>query len=136
MNTISSLLNFIGNTIKNIQTPIVVRATGISVPSASWTQLCKITLPANGKYLLLGMGTGSTVANGSTIAVGLNKVSGTLVDEVLGGTTGSTVGGGAKCVCGYVETDTSTVIELREFLYGSGTTSNALGWIIAIPLKA
>lgn len=116
------------------QVPISANASGLTVPARTYTKLCEVTLPANGKYILLGHGACGAASNDTNISISFNKVSGTTPVLRLGTSSGSTVGGGPKDVVGYVETTTSTVIELREYLYESGTTSAASGWIVAIPI--
>lgn len=135
MLNIKKTLNRLLKQVNGLETVIRSQKADITVPSTTWTQLCKITLPAGGKYLLIAQGASGNITNGSNIAINLYAVSGSLSVAMLGSTTGSTVGGGAKAVVGYVETSADTEIGVREYLYGTGTTSNASGWIVAIPLR-
>ena len=135
MLNVKKTLNRLLKQVNNLETVIRSQKSDITVPSTTWTQLAKVTLPAGGKYLLIAQGASGNITNGSNIAINLFVVSGLLSVAMLGSSTGSTVGGGAKCVVGYVETRAETEIGVREYLYGSGTTSNASGWIVAVPLR-
>ena len=135
MLNVKKTLNRLLKQVNNLETVIRSQKLDIKVPSTTWTQLAKVTLPAGGKYLLIAQGACGAATNGSNVAINLYVVSGSLSVALLGSSTGSTVGGGAKNVVGYVETTTDCVIGVREYLYGTGTTSNASGWIVAVPLR-
>lgn len=135
MLNVKKTLNKLLKQVNGLETVIKEYKANITVPSTTFTQLVKVTLPAGGKYILLGYGACGAVTNGSNIAISLNRLSGTANVNYMGTSTGATVGGGAKCVVGYIEPETECVVELREYLYGSGSTTNAVGWIVAVPLR-
>lgn len=120
-----------------MQEPLFAIKTGVSVPSTTWTQICKITLPAGGKYLLFGYGITGASSNSTSVYIGLNKISGDHVAEkiFLGSAIGQTIGSGSKSFNGYIETETACEIEVRMYMYGPGSTSTANAWIVAVPIR-
>lgn len=127
--------------LKSNRAVISTSFSGVAVPSRASTTVARLTLNAGTKYVVIGYcGVGAVSGVTSTLTdingynnIALGRISGTCnVERSPDQKTPSYSGGGASVV-GYYDCSSSVVVGVNVYLYGH-STSNANGWMVAIPL--
>lgn len=107
--------------------------SNVSIPRVTYTNLGQVTLPANGKYLIIGEGGCGAASNATYFSLSTYTVSGSPTVAWSGTQQAPTNGGGQCSIMAYYATGSaSAVIGLRGYLYGNGSTSGGWGQIVAI----
>lgn len=113
----------------------VIKADGsnVSMSPSTHTTICSITLPANGKYLVVGYcGTGRGAEETSNSDISLLSGTGSIRRAVINSVKASS--GQQLPAVAWVETTTACVVAVRKYNYTSATITGAFGAITAIPI--
>lgn len=118
-----------------VGTPLSASGNNVSIPSTSYKTIASLTLPANGKYIVVargGCGSGSNLTNEGCR---ITTTSGTATEayDPIQITTASS--GGPQCLTGYYVTgSTAITVSFQIYLYGSGTATGGNCWMLAFPI--
>lgn len=134
---IKETLGKIGSWVNKFQTPLITEASGTTnIPTATYTNIMQLTLPAKGKYIVLahagvGFATGTTESSGvlrRLTSSGMSK-------QFNGSANGVELGGGHTDLVGYYETgDTAGTVFCQVYMYEGYSSSGGHGWMIAFPI--
>ena len=124
-----------GGTWSRIAKKQVIKADGsnVSMSPSTHTTICSITLPANGKYLVVGYcGTGRGAEETSNSDILLMSGTGSIRRAIINSVKANS--GQQLPAVAWVETTTACVVAVRRYNYTSATITGVFGTITAIPI--
>ena len=121
--------------LSQIATPITDSMSSVTMAHTTYTKLAQISLPANGKYLIIMNGGCGAVSSGTYFSLSTYVSSGT-ASTTWNATQMAPTNAGGQCsgIGYYVTGNAGITVQLRGYLYDSGSTSGAWGTLAAVQI--